>query len=244
MPALVAAVTDNSGEIRGIHRTFLDPTRKDKARVSSPRRSLGAILGHGVRFGKIDDVAVVGEGIETVLSLKSALPELPMVAALSAAHLAAWKFPCALRRLFVACDNDAPGRSAARRLLVRAEARGVGAVMVSSLCSDFNSDLCLTSAYTLRTRVAAVLARRFIPASIDAIFLGSRLRPMATAISLIVKLTLDSAYSRKKQNEHEGRGVLYRRKPAGSKTPAAEETIKSFNPQPRPPAGASHDAGL
>ena len=157
MPALVAAVTDNNGEIKGIHRTFLDRTRKDKARVSSPRRSLGVILGHGVRFGKIEDVAVVGEGIETVLSLKSALPELPMVAALSAAHLAAWEFPCALRRLFVACDNDASGRSAARRLLVRAEARGVDAVMVSSLCSDFNSDLCVTSAYTLRTRLAAVL---------------------------------------------------------------------------------------
>jgi hypothetical protein len=158
LPALVAAVTDNSGEIRGIHRTFLDPTRQDKARVSSPRRSLGAILGHGVRFGKIDDVAVVGEGIETVLSLKSALPELPMVAALSATHLAAWELPGALRRLFVACDNDAPGRNAARRLLIRAEARGVDAVMVSSLCSDFNSDLWVTSAYTLRTRVAAVLA--------------------------------------------------------------------------------------
>jgi hypothetical protein len=157
LPALVAAVTENNGEITGIHRTFLDPTRKDKARVSSPRRSLGVILGHGVRFGKIDDVAVVGEGIETVLSLKSALPELPMVAALSAAHLAAWEFPGALRRLFVACDNDVPGRSAGRRLLVRAEARGVDAVMVSSLCSDFNRDLCVTSAYTLRTRVAAVL---------------------------------------------------------------------------------------
>ena len=157
MPGLVAAVTDNSGEITGIHRTFLDPTRKDKARVSSPRRSLGAILGHGVRFGKIDEVAVVGEGIETVLSLKSAMPELPMVAALSAAHLAAWEFPCGLRRLFVACDNDAPGRTAARRLLARAEARGVDAGIVSSLCSDFNSDLSATSACALRTRVAAVL---------------------------------------------------------------------------------------
>jgi hypothetical protein len=37
--------------------------------------------------------AVVGEGIETVLSLKRALPELPKVAALSAARLAAWEFP-------------------------------------------------------------------------------------------------------------------------------------------------------
>ena len=41
----------------------------------------------------IDDIVLVGEGIETVLSLKSALPDLPMVAALSAGHLAAWEIP-------------------------------------------------------------------------------------------------------------------------------------------------------
>ena len=46
-----------------------------KRAFSSPRRSLGAILGNGVRFGKIDDVVIIGEGIETVLSLKSALPD-------------------------------------------------------------------------------------------------------------------------------------------------------------------------
>ena len=97
-PALVAAVTDNSGEITGIHRTFLDPARDDKASVASPRRSLGVILGNGVRFGAIEDFAIIGEGIETVLSLKSAFDNIPMVAALSAAHLAGWEFPGKLRR--------------------------------------------------------------------------------------------------------------------------------------------------
>jgi hypothetical protein len=119
LPALVAAVTDNGGEIRGIHRTFLDPASHDKANVVSPRRSLGAILGNGVRFGVIDDFVIIGEGIETVLSLKSAFPDTPMVAALSAAHLAAWRPPSNLRRLVVAADNDEPGRSAAYRLCVR-----------------------------------------------------------------------------------------------------------------------------
>ena len=165
LPALVAAVTNHSGAITGVHRTFLDPTRKDKALVPSPRRSLGAILTHGVRFGKIEEVAVVGEEIETVLSLKSALPELPMVAALSAAHLAAWEFPSVLRRLYVACDNDASGRTAARRLLLRAEARGVETGMISSLRSDFNSDLCATSARTIRSRVVAFLG--FDPSDLD-----------------------------------------------------------------------------
>ncbi|PPC92809.1 MAG: hypothetical protein CTY36_13260, partial [Methylocystis sp.] len=76
LPAHVAAVTDNSGEIKGIHRTFLDPARDAKANVASPRRSLGAILGNSVRFGVIDEFAIIGEGIETVLSLKSAFPDV------------------------------------------------------------------------------------------------------------------------------------------------------------------------
>ena len=90
LPALVAAVTNHDGEITGVHRTWLDPSRNDKVCVSSPRRSLGAILGNGVRFGTIEDIVLIDEGIETVLSLKNVLPDLTMVAALSASHLAAW----------------------------------------------------------------------------------------------------------------------------------------------------------
>ena len=77
LPALVAAVTDNSGKITGIHRTFLDPERNTKANVASPRRSLGVIFGNGVRFGVIRDVAVVGEGIETVSRSKAPCPSCP-----------------------------------------------------------------------------------------------------------------------------------------------------------------------
>ncbi|MBI1980905.1 MAG: toprim domain-containing protein [Methylocystis sp.] len=156
-PALVAAVTNHRGEITGAHRTFLDPARKDKASVPSPRRSLGAILGNGVCFGKIEDVVLVGEGIETVLSIKSALPELPMIAALSASHLAAWKFPPGLRRLIVACDNDAAGWQAARRLTKRAEAAGVLTTTITSLRSDFNSDLRAMSAGAFQKQLAALL---------------------------------------------------------------------------------------
>ncbi|WP_292532374.1 toprim domain-containing protein [Methylocystis sp.] len=157
LPALVAAVTDHRGEITGVHRTFLDPTRKDKARVPSPRRSLGAILGNGVRFGKIDDAVLVGEGIETVLSIKSALPEWPMVAALSAGHLAAWEFPSGLRRLIIACDNDDAGHRAARRLKERAEAVGSDARMICSLRADFNSDRRVMSAEAFRKRLELLL---------------------------------------------------------------------------------------
>jgi hypothetical protein len=141
LPALVAAVTDISGGIRGIHRTFLDPAQNAKANVASPRRSLGAILGNGVRFGAVDDFAIIGEGIETVLSLKSAFPDIPMVAALSAAHLAAWEFPAGLRRLIIAADNDPAGRNAGKKLFERAVNMGADVETIVSRGEDFNDDL-------------------------------------------------------------------------------------------------------
>lgn len=154
LPALVAAVTDNNGEIRGIHRTFLDPSRDAKANVASPRRALGILLGNGVRFGVIDESAIVSEGIETVLSLKSVAPHLPMVAALSAAHLAAWKIPAVLRRLIIAADNDRAGINAARKLAERAEAAGVEVATIVPQGKDFNEDLRRIAMERLRLRFA------------------------------------------------------------------------------------------
>jgi hypothetical protein len=59
---------------------------------------MGRLLGNGVRSGIVGDVIAAGEGIETVLSVRSALPDLPIVAALSANHLAALLFRVTLRR--------------------------------------------------------------------------------------------------------------------------------------------------
>jgi len=154
LPALVAAVTDNNGEITGIHRTFLDPARDAKAKVASPRRALGGLLGNGVRFGVVEEFAIIGEGIETVLSLKSVAPYIPMVAALSAAHLAAWRIPAGMRRLIIAADNDGAGRHAARRLAERAKARGVEARIIISQGKDFNDDLRQIALERLRLRFA------------------------------------------------------------------------------------------
>jgi len=155
LPALVAAVTNHDGEIMGIHRTFLDPDRNAKANVSSPRRSLGAILGNSVRFGTIDDFVIIGEGIETILSLKSAAPHLPMIAALSAAHLAAWRPPSNLRRLVIAADNDRAGRSAARKLAERAEAAGIDVEIIVPHSKDFNCDLRDSSPEYLRRQLVS-----------------------------------------------------------------------------------------
>ena len=92
-PALLAAVTDLDGNITGIQRTWLDPRRSDKAPLADPRRALGHLLGNGVRFGKAADILAAGEGVETMLALKSVLPSLPVIAGLSANHLAALDLP-------------------------------------------------------------------------------------------------------------------------------------------------------
>ena len=99
-PALLAAVTNLDGIITGVQRTWLDPRRSTKAPLADPRRALGHLLGNGVRFGTLEpapaqagDILAAGEGVETMLALKSVLPSLPVVAGLSATHLAALDLP-------------------------------------------------------------------------------------------------------------------------------------------------------
>jgi hypothetical protein len=140
-PAMVAAVTDLEGRITGAHRTWLARDGSGKAPVDTPRRAMGGLLGHAVRFGMVDNVLVVGEGIETMLSLRCALPAMPMAAALSANHLAALLLPPTLRRLYIARDTDAAGDTALVALTERAEAAGIEALSLSPRMGDFNEDL-------------------------------------------------------------------------------------------------------
>lgn len=140
-PAMIAAVTDLQGHITGAHRTWLDPSGRDKAPVDTPRRAMGYLLGHAVRFGPAGDVMAAGEGIETMLSLRCVMPTMAMVAALSAAHLAAILFPAALRRLYIVRDDDPAGDGAVAVLFDRAQSAGIEAMVLSPQCGDFNEDL-------------------------------------------------------------------------------------------------------
>ncbi len=167
-PALIAAVTDLSGTITGVHRTWLDPAGFGKAPIDTPRRAMGYLLGNAVRFDVAADVMAAGEGIETVLSLRSVLPAMPMVAALSANHLAALVLPSTLRRLYVVRDRDPAGYRAAAALSARAQPAGIEALTLAAMLGDFNDDLRHLGIDVLRDRVARQLAaedaRRFIRA--------------------------------------------------------------------------------
>jgi hypothetical protein len=156
-PALIAAVTYNDGAQTGTHRTWLDPSGLSKAKVASPRRAMGNILGHAVRFGKAEDVLIAGEGIETILSLREVLPTMPMAAATSSAHLAAILFPPMLRCLYVARDRDAAGDAAFAILTDRTQAAGVELVSLMPELADFNDDLREHGASVLGQRIRLLL---------------------------------------------------------------------------------------
>ncbi|MES0209759.1 toprim domain-containing protein [Mesorhizobium sp. M0028] len=157
-PAMIASVTDLDGHLTGAHRTWLDPSGRGKAPVGTPKRAMGDLLGHAVRFGLPGDVMAGGEGIETVLSLRCILPDMAMAAALSAAHLAAMLFPLTLRRLYIVRDADPAGDSARDTLIKRANAAGIEAIVLSPALGDFNEDLCTLGVDDLRARARVQLA--------------------------------------------------------------------------------------
>ncbi|MFG1307263.1 toprim domain-containing protein [Xanthobacter autotrophicus] len=162
-PAMIAAVTDLDGTLTGVHRTWLDPrgfseATLGKAPIDTPRRAMGDLLGNTVRFGAPGEVMAAGEGIETVLSLRTVLPDMAMAAALSAAHLATIRFPDTLRRLYIVRDNDPAGDAARDSLFERANAAGIEAIVLSPRLGDFNEDLRMLGIDALRAETRVQLA--------------------------------------------------------------------------------------
>ncbi|BAV52866.1 DNA primase (plasmid) [Mesorhizobium loti] len=145
LPALIAAVTNLDGQITGLQRTWLDPSGQGKAQLTDPRRSLGDLLGNGIWLGLQSGAPVpvmaAGEGFETMASLRTVMPTLPVAAATSANHLAGLSFPAGCRRLYIAADADAAGRHGIERLSQRAGESGILALVLRPQLGDFNDDL-------------------------------------------------------------------------------------------------------
>ena len=119
---------------------------------------MGNLLGNAVRFGTAEDVLAAGEGIETVLSLREVLPNLPLATALSSNHLAAILFPQGLRRLYILRDRDPAGSAACDRLSGRATSAGLETVVLSPRQRDFNEDLLQFGQAALRAWLRLQLA--------------------------------------------------------------------------------------
>ncbi|MEM9308821.1 MAG: toprim domain-containing protein [Pseudomonadota bacterium] len=140
-PALLTKVTDTAGTLTGVHRTWLNPQTAEKAPLNPNRKAMGNLLGKAVRIGSPTDILAVGEGLETMLSLRLALAGLPIAAALSGNHLAVFDPSGDFRRHYVAIDNDEAGRTAFDSLAERLADSDLHLVPLRPMLDDFNSDL-------------------------------------------------------------------------------------------------------
>ncbi|MER9248815.1 toprim domain-containing protein [Mesorhizobium sp. M0590] len=171
LPALIAAVTSLDGQITGLQRTWLDSSGDGKAQLIDPRRSLGHLLGNGIWLGHEPGapvpVVAAGEGLETMASIRTVMPALPVAAATSANHLAGLIFPPGCRRLYIAADADAAGRHGIDRLSQRAAEAGILALVLRPQLGDFNDDLRHLGPAHLAASLSGQLipedARRFLP---------------------------------------------------------------------------------
>lgn len=130
-PAMVAALTSPSGELLALHRTYLSPEgRKATLPVGMPAKKLtaasGPVLGGCIRLSEPTAAGLIGvaEGIETAMA-SSLIGNLPVVAAYSAAALAAWRWPQEVQQIAICGDNGAAGEHATNHLADRATAAGL-----------------------------------------------------------------------------------------------------------------------
>ncbi len=121
--AMVAAVQGPDGKITGIHRTYLLPGGRGKARVRQSKMMLGRCAGGAVRFASAAPELVLGEGIESTLSVSQATGK-PAWATLSTSGLRAIRLPPEVETVIIAADGDEPGEEAAQEAARRFIAEG------------------------------------------------------------------------------------------------------------------------
>ncbi|MGH1464183.1 MAG: DUF7146 domain-containing protein [Cognatishimia sp.] len=141
--ALLAKITDNRGQITGCARFYLDPSTGGLAAIESPKRILGQLHGHAIRFwsGQSRSDLIVGEGLENTLSVGTALPEFDLASCLTATHLGLFIPPPGIKRIWIARDNDEAGGNASKRLRNQLELIGITCGDLVPSMDDFNDDL-------------------------------------------------------------------------------------------------------
>jgi putative DNA primase/helicase len=122
LSAMLAAIVDVSGDLIGVHRTYLRPDGSGKADVPATKMMLGTAAGGSVHLAPAAQTLMVGEGIETCMAAMQGT-EMPVWAALSTSGLVALVLPPIVRQVIILADNDASG--AGERAARRAAARWV-----------------------------------------------------------------------------------------------------------------------
>ena len=180
--ALLGQVRDRSGEVIGLHRTYLaqDGNEMRKAPIAKPKMMLGRIAGGAVRLASIgkDGRLALCEGIETGLAVMTACPDLPVWATLSTSGLEQVDLPPSAQHVLILADHDASGaglraaEASARRL--RAQGRDVAIAMPSEEGEDFNDMLLRAGA----SSVAQVISATEQEVDADAVLQIGQHRPL------------------------------------------------------------------
>jgi putative DNA primase/helicase len=113
-PQMVAPIQRVTGEVVGVHRTFLAVDGKRKATVEPAKMMHGVAKGCAVHLAPLGPMLLIAEGIETALSGMQATG-LPAWAALSAGGLESVLVPETVRELGILADHDKVGLGAAER---------------------------------------------------------------------------------------------------------------------------------
>lgn len=158
MPAMVAAISNIDGDHIATHRTWIEQDQRGtwrKANVENAKMTLGDYVGGSIRIwrgasgkplrqAKDDEVVVIGEGIETCLSIAIAVRELRILAAVSLGGLGAIGLPATIRDVILAVDNDSndKARQACQRSIERhMDAGRIVRIARSPIGNDFNDAL-------------------------------------------------------------------------------------------------------
>jgi hypothetical protein len=113
-PAVIAAASDADGIVWGVQRTYLTADETAKRGVDPPRKSLGPIKGHSIRFGPMGATVLVAEGIEDAMTGALAMGFAHgALACAGAGFMASLVLPTGVAEVIILADSDTPGRKSA-----------------------------------------------------------------------------------------------------------------------------------
>lgn len=124
-PAMVAVIRDGiTRSPIGVHRTYLDTEGGvRKAPIDPAKMMLGRSSGGAVMLAPAKHHLLIGEGIETVLTVMDATG-LPGWAALSTSGLTSLNLPSQVQEVTIVADADTAGRKAAEKAAQRWKGSG------------------------------------------------------------------------------------------------------------------------
>ncbi len=104
-PAMIGIVTDPTGQVVSIHRTYLHNGKK--APVSAPKKLMRGlpIAGAAIRLTPVSECMGIAEGIETALAA-SELFEVPTWSCISTSGIESFEPPVGVKEVVIFADHD------------------------------------------------------------------------------------------------------------------------------------------